>query len=134
VQRDPVDTCLSCFSILFTGHLPYTYDLAELGRFYRGYEGVMRHWRQVLPKHAILDVSYEALVTDFENQARRIIDYCGLPWDDHCSAFHKTPRFVHTASVTQVRQPLYKSSVGRWQVYREMAGPLMDALMTSVVQ
>jgi tetratricopeptide (TPR) repeat protein len=131
VRRDPVDTCLSCFSKLFAGSLPYAYDLGELGRYYRAYEGVMAHWREVLPPGAMLEVQYEDLVADLEGQARRMLAYLDLPWDDRCLSFHKTRRTVQTASVTQVRQPLYKSSVGRWHVYGDMARPLLDALGTS---
>jgi tetratricopeptide (TPR) repeat protein len=127
-RRDPVDTCLSCFSTLFQHPLNYTYDLAELGRFYRAYERVMTHWRRVLPQDAMLEVQYEDVVKDIETQARRILDYCGLPWDEACLAFHKATRPVRTASVGQVRQPLYRSSVGRWQAYREQLKPLLMAL------
>jgi tetratricopeptide (TPR) repeat protein len=128
MRRDPVDTCFSCFSRLFPVTLPYSYDLGELGRYYRGYEGLMAHWRRVLPENAMLEVQYEALVADFEPQARRIVDYCGLDWDDACAVFYQTRRPVRTASVVQVRQPIYQSSVGRWRPYREMLDPLLDAL------
>ncbi len=128
VRRDPVDTCMSCFSKLFVGMLPYTYDLAELGRYYRAYEALMAHWRAVLPPGAMLEVQYEDLVADLEGQTRRMLSYCDLPWDDRCLSFHKTKRTVKTASVTQVRQPLYGSSVGRWHVYGDLARPLFDAL------
>jgi Tfp pilus assembly protein PilF len=128
VRRDPVDTCLSCFSKLFTDELPYTYDLAELGRFYRAYEGLMEHWRQVLPPGVMLEVRYEDVVADLEGQARRIIDHCGLPWDARCLAFHLNRRLVRTASSVQVRRPLYASSVGRWCVFADLARPLLDAL------
>jgi tetratricopeptide (TPR) repeat protein len=128
LRRDPVDTCLSCYSHLFPTSLPYTCDLGELGRHYRAYERVMEHWRQVLPQDAMLEVQYEALVADFEPQARRILAYCGLEWDAACARFYETQRPVRTASVAQVRRPLYQSSVGRWRPYREMLGPLFDAL------
>jgi len=128
VRRDPVDTCLSCFSKLFTGQLHYTYDLAELGRFYRVYEGLMAHWRDVLPPGVMLEVRYEEVVADLEGQARRILDHCGLPWDERCLVFHQNQRLVRTASAAQVRRPLYASSVGRWRVFADMARPLLDAL------
>jgi hypothetical protein len=82
----------------------------------------------VLPPGRILDVRYEDVVADLEGQARRIISYCGLPWDDRCLAFHKTDRPVKTASATQVRQPIYKSAVGRWRLYETQLGPLLTAL------
>src|SRR5262249_35561791 len=84
VRRDPLDTCLSCFSKIFTGDQPFSYDLGELGRLYRAYDALMAHWRRVLPDGAMLDVQYEELVADFENQARRIVAYCGLAWDERC--------------------------------------------------
>ena len=105
--RDPVDTCISCFSKLFSAEQNHTYDLGELGRYYRRYERLMAHWRSVLPAGRILDVRYEDVVSDVEQQARRIIAYCGLPWTDRCLSFHETERPVRTASATQVRQPIY---------------------------
>lgn len=126
--RCPVDTCLSCFSILFTEEQDYTYDLAELGRYYRRYQSLMEHWHRVLPPGRILDVRYEDLVADLEGQARRIIGHCGLEWDPRCLAFHETERPVRTASVTQVRQPIYRSAVGRWRSYAEFLAPLLAEL------
>jgi len=126
--RDPVDTCLSCFSLLFSGDQPFTFDLGELGRYCAGYHGLMAHWRKVLPPDVMLDVHYEALVDDFAPQARRVIAHCGLEWDDACLAFHKAERAVRTASVVQVRQPLYRSSVGRWRPDADTLRPLLDGL------
>ncbi|HZR90137.1 MAG TPA: tetratricopeptide repeat protein [Bradyrhizobium sp.] len=127
-MRDPVDTCVSCFSKLFSAEQNHTYDLGELGRYYRRYERLMMHWRRVLPEGSFLDVRYEDVVVDLESQARRIIDYCGLPWDDRCLSFHTTGRPVRTASATQVRKPIYRSAVGRWRVYGEQLEPLLTAL------
>ncbi len=126
--RDPVDNCVACFAKLFAGDYNHTYDLAELGRYYRRYERLMAHWRRVLPRGRILDVCYEDVVADLDGQARRIISHCGLPWDDRCLSFHKTDRPVRTASATQVRQPIYNSAVGRWRVYAEEIEPLLNAL------
>ena len=126
--RDPVDTCISCFSKLFSAEQNHTYNLSELGRYYRRYERLMAHWRSVLPAGRMLDVRYEDVVSDVEQQARRIIAYCGLPWTDRCLSFHETDRPVRTASATQVRQPIYSSAVGRWRVYERHLGPLLDAL------
>ncbi len=128
VQRDPIDTCVSCFSKWFVNLHHYAYDLAELGRYYRGYEALMEHWRRVLPKGVMLDVRYENLIDDFEPQARRLVAHCGLDWDPHCLDFHRTERTVKTASAAQVRQPIYRSSVGRWLDFREFLQPLLDAL------
>jgi hypothetical protein len=126
--RDPVDTCISCFSKLFSAEQNHTYELGELGRYYKRYEQLTAHWHNVLPVGRILDVRYEDLVADVEKQARRIVAYCGLPWDDRCLSFHETNRPVRTASATQVRQPIYKSAVGRWRVYEQHLGPLLSAL------
>lgn len=126
--RDPVDTCLSIYSKLFTGHHPYAYDLAELGRYHRAYQSLMDHWRKVLPEGSMIDLVYEEVVGDLEGQARRLLDHCDLPWDEGVLAFHRTERAVRTASATQVRQPIYKSSVGRWKPSPEMLRPLTEAL------
>lgn len=127
-MRHPVDTCVSCYSKLFSSGHHYTYDLAELGRFYRGYRELMAHWRSVLPPGAMLDVAYEDVVDDLEGQARRLIDYCGLPWDDRCLSFHETRRPVLTASAIQVRQPIFRSSLERWRKYEAGIAPLLDEL------
>ena len=126
--RDPVDTCVSCFSKLFTTEQGHTYDLAELGRYYRRYQALMAHWRRVLPPGTILDVSYEDVVADLEGQARRILAHCGLGWDERCLAFYRTERPVRTASASQVRQPIYRTAIGRGRIYEEFLGPLLDAL------
>lgn len=126
--RDPVDTCLSCFSKLFTFEQRFSYDLGELGRHYRAYERLMTHWRAVLPADVLLEVSYESLVENFSHEARRIVAHCGLPWDDACLEFHKTSRPVRTASLTQVRQPIYRGSVGRWRPNAMSLRPLLEAL------
>jgi tetratricopeptide (TPR) repeat protein len=128
-SRDPVDTCISCFSKLFTKEQKFTYDLAELGRYYRHYRGAMAHWHRVLPPDRILDVRYEDVVSDLEGQARRIIAHCGLDWDDRCLAFYKTDRPVRTASATQVRQPIYSNAVGRARVYEKFLNPLLVELV-----
>ena len=128
VSRDPVDTCLSCFSKLFAGEQPFSYELGELGRYHHAYHRLMAHWRTVLPAECMLDAVYEDIVADFENQARRIIAHCGLPWDPACLEFHKGSRPVHTASLVQVRQPIYRSSVGRWRPAAAYLQPLLDGL------
>ena len=126
-RRDPIDTCISCFSRMF-GKKSFMADLGTLGRYYRAYETLMAHWRRVLPPGAMLEVQYEDLVGDFEAQARRIVDYCGVEWDERCLAFHQNVRPVRTASVTQVRQPIYHSAIGRWKPYQAMLRPLLDEL------
>lgn len=126
--RDPLDTCLSCFTNFFGGNVNYTYDLGELGRFYKRYQRLMEHWRRVLPEGAFIDVRYEDMVADTEAQARRLLDYCGLPWDDACLRFYEAKRLVKTASSRQVREPIYSRSVGRWRDYEPWLGPLKAEL------
>ena len=128
VRRDPLDTCFSCYSILFDDDLDFAYNLEDLGRYYRGYQGLMEHWQTVLPAGAMLEVQYEKLVADLEPEARRLIDFCGLAWDERCLKFHETVRPVETASMHQVRQPLYRTSVGRAARYAPWLEPLQRAL------
>jgi tetratricopeptide (TPR) repeat protein len=128
--RDPVATCLSCFSKLFAEDQPFTYDLGELGRYYRGYERLMDHWRAVLPEGSILDVRYDELVVDFATQVRRILDFCGLPWSDSCLTFHETVRPVRTASQRQIRQPIYQTSLSPWRPDDSKLRPLLKGLGT----
>jgi hypothetical protein len=128
VRRDSIDTCFSCYSLLFTGTQSYAYDLAELGRYYCAYEGLMDHWRKILPHGFMLEVRYENVVDDLEGEARRIIDYCGLAWDEACLRFYGTQRPVLTASAAQVRRSIHRHSIGRWQPYGRMLQPLVEAL------
>ncbi len=97
--RDPIDICLSCFSLLFANGHSYAYDLGELGRFYRGYARLMAHWRSVLPRGVMLEIDYENLVNHFDHHAREIVAHCGVEWDDACLAFYNTQRPVLTASM-----------------------------------
>jgi tetratricopeptide (TPR) repeat protein len=128
VVRDAVDTCLSNYSKLFAHEILFSYDLAELGRYYSAYSRMMAHWRAILPPGSFLDVSYEALVKDFPAHAREIVGYCGLQWDDACLRFHEGRRPVLTASAVQVRQPIYRSSIGRWRPHAGLLMPLLEAL------
>jgi len=128
VQRNPVDNCLSCFTNLFRAKQEYTYDLAELGRYYADYARLMAHWRRVLPAGAFLDIRYEDIVADQEAAARRLLAFCDLEWDAACLDFHANKRAIRTASITQVRQPIYGTSVERWRSYEKFLGPLLDTL------
>jgi len=127
-MRNPVDTCVSCFSKLFASGQHFSYHMEELGRYYRRYTELMNHWQSVLPADAMLHVSYEDVVDDIEGQARRLIDYCGLPWDDRCIGFHTNSRPVRTASAVQVRKPLFRSSLQRWRRYEAGIAPLLREL------
>ena len=126
-MRDPMDSCFSCFSRLFiANNLGYTYDLQTVGRYWVSYHELMQHWHAAMPAGRVLDVSYEVMVSNFENQARRLVDYLGLPWDERCLGFHQNRRIVKTASVAQVRKPIYKTSVARWKAYERHLGPLLE--------
>ena len=128
IKRNAADICLSGFTKMFNNSQYHSYDLTEMGRYYVNYAKLMEHWRAVLPQDALLEVQYEELVTDKEAQTRRLIEYCGLEWNDACLESHKTERSIKTASVTQVRQPVYTSSVERWRRYEKHLQPLFDAL------
>jgi len=126
MQRDPIDTCLSCYFQQFSTALNFTFDLSDLVHYYRQFHRIMAHWRAVLPEGTILDVPYEQLVADQETWTRRIIDFLGLPWDERCLSFHTTSRSVATASAWQVRQKIYRGSVARWRSYARHIGPLQE--------
>ncbi len=127
-RRNALDTCLSCYTKPFVGELGFAYDLRELGLYYRYYESLMAHWRTLLPPERFMEVDYEALVEDLEGQGRRLVDFCGLEWNEACLTFHQTRRHVLTASAVQVREPLYRSSVGRWKSCARYLEPLLRAL------
>jgi Flp pilus assembly protein TadD len=122
--RDPMDACFSCYTRLFDQTMSFAYDQQTLGRYYVRYRRLMAHWHQVLPAGVILDLTYEELVADPQTQARRLLEHVGLPWDPACLDFHQQAREVKTASVVQVRQPLYRSSVARWTRYARHLQPL----------
>lgn len=126
-RRNPLDTCVSCFLTPLKDSHSYARDLGGLGAYYREYVRLMDHWRDVLPM-PILDVDYEAVVADTEAEARRMIAFIGLDWDPACLDYHDNRRAVHTISRSQVRQPIYNSSIGRWHRYEKHLGPLRAAL------
>jgi hypothetical protein len=126
-KRDLRDVCLSCFQTLFMTGNAWSYDLGELGRYASAFARLMEHWTSVLPGR-VLELDYEALVRNPEAQARRLVAHCGLDWDDRCLQFHKSARAVRTASLGQVREPVYSRSVGRWRRYERHLRPLSEAL------
>ena len=127
-RRDPVDTCLSAFTKLFKDDMPHSYDLGELGRYYAQYQALMAHWEAVLPAGVMTTVDYEAVVADTEGEAKRLIEFIGLDWDPACLDFHNSKRAVKTASVAQVRRPIYSSAVKRSKKYGKGLKPLSDAI------
>jgi tetratricopeptide (TPR) repeat protein len=128
VVRHPLDTCVSCYSKLFASGQHFSYDLGELGRYYRAYSKLMAYWREILPADSMLEVAYEDVVNDLEGSARRLVAYCGLAWDSACLSFHRTARPVKTASAAQVRMPLFRSSLDRWRKYEREIEPLCREL------
>jgi tetratricopeptide (TPR) repeat protein len=130
--RDPIDTCVSCFTNFFDRSQLHSYDQVEMARYFNGYQKIMEHWRKVLPKDAFYDVKYENVIENFETQARHLIEKCNLPWDASCLNFYTTKRSINTASLMQVRQPIYTSSVRKWKAYEENLKPMLAALEPSV--
>lgn len=112
-RRDAMDTCFSAYAKLFVGNFPFTYDLRELGLYHRAYDSLMRHWSRVLPPENLLTIDYETLVSKPEETMRGLLDFLRLPWHEGCLRFFETDRSIDTASLAQVRRPIYGSSVGR---------------------
>ena len=127
VGRNPMDVCVSNYLVRFQWGHAWSYGLDSLAHEYRAYERLMRHWRAVLPL-PVHEQSYESLVGSLESESRRLVEFCGLDWDERCLDFHLTKRSVHTASGWQVRQPIYRRSVERWRNYERHLGPLREAL------
>ena len=126
-RRHPLDACLSCYRQLFAKGQAFTYDLTEIGEYYLQYQRMMDHWAAVIPGR-ILTVQYEEVVADFENQVRRLLDFCGLPWEEACLRFYESERPVRTPSSEQVRQPIYDRSVGHWLNYEHQLGELIEVI------
>jgi tetratricopeptide (TPR) repeat protein len=126
-RRYPLDSCLSCYRQLFARGQSFTYDLTDIGEYYLQYERMMDYWHELLPGR-VLTVQYEEMVTDFENQVRRLLDFCDLPFEENCVRYWETDRPVRTASSEQVRQPIYTGSVHRWRRYEHHLGELIEVL------
>jgi Sulfotransferase family len=124
MQRNPIDTCLSCYFQHFSTAMTFSMDLNDLADYYRVNQRLTNHWCSVLPAGTILEVPYEELVVDQEAWTRRILEFLGLEWDARCLSFHETQRTVNTASAWQVRQKMYSRSSGRWRNYEKFLGPL----------
>jgi hypothetical protein len=127
-RRNPLDTCLSIYFTQFLTRMHFANDRSDLVHEYRQYERLMAHWRTVLPLDRFLEVDYETLVADREAGTRRLIAFCGLDWDQACLRPEDNRRIVRTASVWQARQPVYRSSIGRWRNYEPWLGELRELL------
>jgi tetratricopeptide (TPR) repeat protein len=126
-RRHPLDSCFGTFKQLFAKGQPFSYDLFELGQYYNSYIRLMEHWDRVLPGK-VLRVQYEDNVADQEKQARRMIEHCGLEWEDQVLRFYESERSVKTASSEQVRQPIYNKSVNTWKRYETELADLILVL------
>lgn len=126
-QRDPLDTCLSCYCKKFRSGQEFSFDLEHLGHYYLSYQRLTDHWNRVLPI-PIFQMHYEQLVQDQEHVSRALLEFCGLSWTDACLSFNEDKRVVQTASSWQVRQPLYASSVKKWKCYEHELALLRDLL------
>jgi hypothetical protein len=125
-KRNPIDTCLSIYATYFTARMDFSADRADLVYFYRQYERLMAHWRNVLPPEIFYETQYEELVNDRDARSRELIAFCGLDWDDACLVPEQNERAVRTASLWQARQPVYKTSVERWRRYEPWLGELRE--------
>ena len=132
-RRHPMSCCFSGFKQLFGQGQEFSYGLAEIGNYYREYVELMSHWDAVLPG-SVLRVQHEALVDDLEGEVRRMLDYCGLPFEAACVQFHETERSVRTPSSEQVRQPIFRTSLEAWRKYESWLGPLKRALGADICE
>ncbi len=127
VRRNPMDSCYAIYKRLFEDAYPWSYDLEEIAAYYAAYHRLMRHWDDVMPNQ-IYHLAYEDLVMDVEGQGRKLLQHCGLEWEAACSRFHESSVASTTASAAQVRQPVYRTSVGRWRAYESQLSPLREHL------
>lgn len=128
VNRHPVDACFAMYKYLFKNAYPFSYDLDELGEYYIQHHRLMAHWRMILPDGWLYDIQYEDIVTDQKKATENLLDYLDLEWEDSCLEFYLNEQASTTGSASQVREPLYKSSVGKWSYYEKQLLPLVDKL------
>lgn len=126
-RRDPMSCCFSGFKQLFAEGQMFSYDLEDIGQYYLDYVRLMEHWDQVLPGF-VLKVQHEHVVSDLETEVRRLLDFCGLPFEESCLEFHKTERNVRTPSSEQVRQPIFSTALEQWKHFEPWLGPLKARL------
>jgi hypothetical protein len=130
-RREPMACCFGNLKQLFSTGQEFSYSVDDIARYYRTYLELMRHWNEALPGR-ILTVQHEDLVDDLESNVRRILDYCGLPFEPACLEFHKTERSVRTASSEQVRRPISREGLEQWRNYEPWLAPLKEALADAV--
>jgi hypothetical protein len=130
-RREPMACCFGNLKQLFSTGQEFSYSIDDIARYYRTYLELMRHWNEALPAR-ILKVQHEDVVNDLEGSVRRILEFCGLPFEAACLDFHKTERSVRTASSEQVRQPIFREGLDQWRHYEPWLGPLKEALGDAV--
>jgi hypothetical protein len=131
LRRGAMDSCLSNYRQLLTvqdSYYQYTYDLKDIAMFYGFFDDLIANWREHIPTNRFLEIKYESIVHDQENQTRRLLEFCGLNWEEACLRFHENAAPVSTASSVQVRRPLYSDSIGRWKRYGDKLNDLKEAL------
>ena len=133
VTRHPMAVCHAMFKTLFNSGYPFSYDLGEIAQYYLAYRRLMQHWRAAFPD-ALYELRYERLVADQRGETRKLLEYCGVAWEDGCVAFHANPTPTTTASASQVRRPIYASSVSQWRHYETELRGLQDALMAGGIE
>lgn len=133
LRRNPMDACYAMYKTLFRMAYPFSYDLDDLAQYWLAYDRLMAHWRRVLPAGQMLEISYEELVAGQETISRKLLEFVGQPWDDACLAFERNPEPSLTASAAQVRQPIYRSSVGLWRCHEDALSPLRAILQAAGV-
>jgi hypothetical protein len=126
-RREPMACCFSNLKQLFATGQEFTYSIEDIARYYRTYLELMDHWDKVLPGH-VLRVHHEDIVDDLESNVRRILDFCGLPFEPACLEFHKTERSVRTASSEQVRRPIFRDGLDQWTKFEPYLGRLKEEL------
>jgi hypothetical protein len=130
VTRHPMAVGYAMYKTLFKNGYPFSYDLREIGRYYVAYRRLMQHWESSLPG-VMYEIAYEDLVADLPAQTRSLLEYCGLPWEDRCVAFHENPSASTTASASQVRRPVYSSSVDQWRHYQDRLTALQEEITSA---
>jgi hypothetical protein len=133
VHRSPLAACYALYKSLFEDGYPYSYDLRDIGKYYVAYRHLMDHWNRTLPG-TIHSLSYERLVADQTGETRRLLEFCGLEWENACVEFHRNPAPTTTASAAQVRRPLYDSSVSQWRRYEHQLRGLRDQLQAAGIR
>lgn len=130
LRRNPMDSCYAIYKALFDGTNLFSYDLRELAAYYVAFRRLSEHWKATLPKTALLEIAYENIVHDLPGEARRLLAFLDLPWNDSVLRFHASPTPSATASAVQIRRPIYTSSIGKWRNVAAELAPLRAALET----